>query len=87
VPDDIDHACRHRAPPALTPPPGSYSGVQYVSLASSTPGTSIRYTLDGSEPTPKSPEVRGPLPARGQVWVAAFDAAGRKGHTAKLAVP
>ncbi|HWJ54916.1 MAG TPA: chitobiase/beta-hexosaminidase C-terminal domain-containing protein, partial [Vicinamibacterales bacterium] len=39
------------APPALTPPPGSYSGAQYVSLASSTPGASIRYTLDGSAPS------------------------------------
>ena len=39
------------APPAMTPPPASYEGAQYVSLASSTPGTSIRYTLDGSAPT------------------------------------
>ncbi len=38
------------APPALSPPPGTYTAVQYLSLASSTPGTSIRYTLDGSVP-------------------------------------
>jgi hexosaminidase len=51
------------------------------------PGFVLRYTTDGSEPTAKSPEVRGPLPATGLVRVAAFSAAGRKGHTAKLTAP
>jgi len=39
------------APPALSPPPGTYVGAQYVSLTTSTPGASIRYTLDGSTPS------------------------------------
>jgi hexosaminidase len=51
------------------------------------PGFTLRYTTDGSEPTPRSPEVRGPIPFRGTIRVAAFDGAGRKGHTAGLATP
>jgi hexosaminidase len=47
------------------------------------PGFVLRYTTDGSEPTARSPEVRGPIPAGGKVRVAAFDRRGRKGHTAK----
>jgi hexosaminidase len=47
------------------------------------PGFTLRYTTDGSEPTAKSPEVRGPIPAGALVRVAAFDRRGRKGHTAK----
>jgi hexosaminidase len=47
------------------------------------PGFVLRYTSDGSEPTGRSPQVRGPIPAGGQVRVAAFDRRGRKGHTAK----
>jgi uncharacterized protein (DUF1800 family) len=39
------------APPAFSPPPGAYEGVQTVELLTSTPGASIRYTLDGSSPS------------------------------------
>ena len=48
------------------------------------PGFVLRYTTDGTEPTAKSPEVRGPIPASPQLRVAAFDTNGRKGWTAKL---
>ena len=51
------------------------------------PGFVLRYTTDGTEPTMKSPEVRGPVPASPQLRVAAFDTNGRKGHTAKLSAP
>jgi hexosaminidase len=51
------------------------------------PGFVLRYTTDGTEPTLRSPEVRGPIPAKGVVRVAAFTAAGRKGHSAKVTVP
>ena len=51
------------------------------------PGFTLRYTTDGSEPTVRSAEVRGPIPFRGTVRVAAFNAAGRKGHTARLTAP
>ncbi|HKH47185.1 MAG TPA: DUF1800 family protein [Thermoanaerobaculia bacterium] len=39
------------APPAFSPPPGSYSGEQAVEMVTSTPGATIRYTTDGSTPS------------------------------------
>ena len=51
------------------------------------PGFTLRYTTDGSEPTMRSPEVRGPIPLRGTVRVAAFNTTGRKGHTAHGSAP
>jgi hexosaminidase len=51
------------------------------------PGFVLRYTVDGTEPAAKSPEIRGGIPASPQVRVAAFDTNGRKGHTAKLGTP
>jgi hexosaminidase len=48
------------------------------------PGFVLRYTTDGSQPTVKSPEVRGPIAVAPVVRVAAFDATGRKGTTATL---
>ena len=51
------------------------------------PGFTVRYTTDGSEPTVRSPEVRGPIPLRGTVRVAAFNTTGRKGHTAHGSAP
>jgi len=51
------------------------------------PGLILRYTTDGSEPTVRSALVRGPIPLRGTVRVAAFNTTGRKGHTARLTAP
>ncbi len=51
------------------------------------PGFTLRYTTDGSEPTVRSAEVRGPIPMGGAVRVAAFNAAGRRGHTARVTTP
>jgi hexosaminidase len=51
------------------------------------PGFTLRYTTDGSEPTIRSPEVRGPIPFHGTISVAAFSTTGRKGHTARLTAP
>jgi hexosaminidase len=51
------------------------------------PGFSLRYTTDGSEPTVKSPEARGPITVRGSIRVAAFDATGRRGHSAVVNIP
>jgi hypothetical protein len=42
------------APPVANPAGGSYTDVQSVTLASPTANTSIRYTVDGSTPTPTS---------------------------------
>ena len=48
------------------------------------PGFTLRYTTDGSEPTPQSPAVKGPIAARGTIRVAAFNERGRKGATASV---
>src|SRR5437870_3982242 len=66
------------------PTPGlrAQGGVVYCSLE--LPGFTLRYTTDGTEPTVRSALVRGPIPFRGTIRVAAFSATGRKGHTAHL---
>ena len=51
------------------------------------PGFVLRYTTDGTEPTARSLEVKGPLAASPLLRVAAFDTNGRKGATAKLTTP
>lgn len=40
--------------PHFSPPPGQYATTQYVSLYTNSQVSEIRYTLDGSEPTPTS---------------------------------
>ncbi|OAI43376.1 hypothetical protein AYO41_02030 [Verrucomicrobia bacterium SCGC AG-212-E04] len=44
------------APPTFSPAAGSYSTVQRIFSSSITPGATIRYTQDGSEPTTQSRE-------------------------------
>jgi len=51
------------------------------------PGMALRYTSDGSDPTPHSALVDGPIPARGTIRVAAFDRNGRRGPVASIVVP
>jgi hexosaminidase len=70
------------------PKPGLKAEGATVSTSLEIPGFVLRYTTDGTEPTPKSPEVKGPLlPASPQLRVAAFDTNGRKGTTARLTAP
>src|SRR5256714_7747325 len=66
------------------PTPGLKVEAGMVQCSLELPGFTLRYTTDGSEPTVQSPQVRGPIPFRGSVRVAAFNATGRKGHTARL---
>jgi len=76
-----------REVPGLTyriPTPGLKVDGGVVRCSVELPGFTLRYTTDGSEPTVRSPEVRGPIPWRGTVRVAAFNTTGRKGHTARL---
>ncbi len=49
------------ASPTFSPAPGTYTGTQSVALASTTPGATIHYTTDGSEPTAASPVYAGPV--------------------------
>ena len=49
------------ATPTFTPVGGAFASALDVSIATTTPGASIRYTLDGSDPTPRSPLYLGPM--------------------------
>jgi hypothetical protein len=49
------------ATPALSPPGGSYTGAQTVTITTATAGASIRYTVDGSTPTASSTLYGGPI--------------------------
>ena len=51
------------------------------------PGMSLRYTSDGSDPTPASSLVTGPIAGRGTIRVAAFDRKGRRGPVASISIP
>ena len=76
--------------PELTyriPTPGLRIDGGVVRTSIELPGFTLRYTTDGSEPSAKSPVVRGPIALRGTIRVAAFSTTGRKGHTARLAGP
>jgi hexosaminidase len=69
------------------PKPGLKAIDGQVRCSLEIPGFVLRYTTDGTEPGPKSLEVRGPIPVARDVRVAAFDTTGRKGHTARLTTP
>ncbi|MCC5839216.1 MAG: chitobiase/beta-hexosaminidase C-terminal domain-containing protein [Opitutales bacterium] len=49
------------ATPVITPPGGLYTGAIHVGLTTATPSATIRYTTNGSEPTPTSPVYTGPF--------------------------
>ena len=47
--------------PTFSKPGGPYKGIQSVSISSSVPGDTIRYTTDGTNPTASSPVYSGSL--------------------------
>jgi hypothetical protein len=49
------------APPTFSPPAGPYTSVQNVTITTVTPASTIRYTLDGADPTVSSPIYTGPV--------------------------
>ena len=57
----IDKSPGRLLPPTFSLPPGMYHRPIRVSLSSTTSAASIRYTLDGSEPTASSPLYASPL--------------------------
>ena len=57
--------------PTFSPPPGTISADTPVTIRTNLPGATIRYTLDGSEPTTASPAYTGPVTVkRGDTLVA-----------------
>ena len=63
------------ASPTLSPPPGSYSTAQMVSLADATPGAIIYYTTNGTPPTTASARYSAPLPVSTTTTIEAMAAA------------
>ena len=49
------------ATPTFSPAPGTYSSAQTVSIATTSSGATIYYTIDGSTPTASSPKYTAPL--------------------------
>jgi Chitobiase/beta-hexosaminidase C-terminal domain len=47
--------------PTFNPPAGTYSSSQNVALSCNTPDATIRYTVDGSEPSTSSPVYSSPI--------------------------
>ncbi len=79
-----------REVPGITyriPTPGLAASAGAVRASIELPGFALRYTTDGSEPTARSADVRGPIPLKGTIRVAAFSSTGRKGHSAVLGAP
>lgn len=67
------------ATPSFSLPSGSYTSSQIVSVAASTPGATIYYTVDGSVPTTASTVYTGPIAVSKTMVLSAIAAA--PGHT------
>ncbi len=60
--DSADAAPRLRVDaPKFSVPAGTYDGAQTVAISSSTPGATIYYTVNGTDPNASSNEYKGPL--------------------------
>jgi hypothetical protein len=62
--EEIEPIHRRIAPVVIHPETNVFVGEQTVTLACATPGVEIRYTLDGSRPTPASPRYAEPIVLR-----------------------
>jgi hypothetical protein len=58
--------------PIFSPPSGTYSSVQTVTISDSSPGVSIHYTTDGTIPTPGSTPYTGPISVPASVTLKAM---------------
>jgi hexosaminidase len=65
-------------------PPGLLLDGERVLVNHVLPGVTLRYTVDGSEPTAASKQVDGPIPERGLIKVAAFGRNGRRGLVSSI---
>jgi hypothetical protein len=68
------------AEPAFTPQPGVFDGKTAITLQCKTPGATIHFTVNGSQPVASSPVYRAPIMVIGsELTIKAFaSAAGRK---------
>ena len=71
------------ATPTFTPGAGTFGEAQTVSIATATPGATIRYTLDGTDPTDRSPVYTMPVVVD---WTATLEAKAFKNDWAASAV-
>jgi hypothetical protein len=60
------------ANPTFSPPQGLYAVPQTVTLSDSTPGATIYYTLDGSQPSMASPQYTAPIPIGSTTTINAY---------------
>ena len=66
------------------PKPGGQIEKGMLNVRQQFPGQTLRYSLDGSEPTPSSPEFDQPIPvdpANSKIGLRSFDVRGRGGKT------
>jgi hypothetical protein len=63
------------AAPVFSPPPGTYTSVQSITISDTTPGTTIYYTTDGTTPTSASTVYSAPIPTSGIETISAIGVA------------
>ena len=82
---DVDRPVLPPAAPRLSPASTAFARELTVTLAGAGPGLELRYTLDGSQPTPQSPRCDGPLTLRrtATLRAAAFTAGGQSSDVAQ----
>lgn len=59
------------ATPTFNPPAGAYTAPINVTISTTTPGATIRYTVDGSNPTATSPIYSTPIPVSSNTTIKA----------------
>ena len=69
------------------PPPGAVVRDGFVHANVAFPGLTIRYSTDGSEPTPASPMFRDAVAVPRVIRLRAFDAHGRSSRTVLISAP
>jgi hypothetical protein len=66
-------------PPTFTPPAGAYTTARMVTIASTTPGSAVHYTVDGSAPTESSPLFTAPIEVATNTTVKAIATSAERG--------
>ena len=64
--NEVTTYTRYAAEPGFTPTPGEHAGAVSVELLCNTPGNTVYYTVDGSQPTRRSAIYRAPIVVNGR---------------------